>query len=30
MEMLKLRKEVLGEKHLGTIRSMAELAATYH
>ena len=30
MEVLELRKEVLGEKHPDTIGSMASLAATYH
>ncbi|SLM38770.1 violaceus kinesin [Lasallia pustulata] len=30
VEVLELRKEVLGEKHPDTIHSMADLAATYH
>jgi Tetratricopeptide repeat len=30
VNVLQLRKEVLGEKHRDTIQSMASLAATYH
>jgi Tetratricopeptide repeat len=30
IKILQLRKEVLGEKHPNTIKSMADLAATYH
>jgi Tetratricopeptide repeat len=30
VNVLQLRKEVLGEKHPDTIQSMASLAATYH
>jgi hypothetical protein len=30
VEVLKLRTDVLGEKHPDTIESMASLAATYH
>jgi hypothetical protein len=30
VDVLELRKEVLGERHPDTIWSMAELAATYH
>ncbi|KAH7124375.1 hypothetical protein EDB81DRAFT_664698 [Dactylonectria macrodidyma] len=30
IKVLNLRRSVLGEKHPDTIRSMADLAATYH